>query len=188
MTPVVTTGLMQQDDSKRRARSRSLLRDQVCADLSRLPHGRRDGRPRSHSGLRWRCRPASGADHRIISRWLRRQAAMSVRESGRPRGMGARDGGHHMRSCARAEWGTRELITYVRDIGVHLVSEQWNAELGSAMMRPTLDRCDRDGLPAYIEASSGAAPRGTRRRIRALRSRLGARHASLSCDLQVRAG
>ena len=26
--------------------------------------------------------------------------------------------------------------------------------LGGALMRPTLDRCDREGLPAYIEASS----------------------------------
>lgn len=26
--------------------------------------------------------------------------------------------------------------------------------LGSALMRPTLDRCDREGLPAYLEASS----------------------------------
>ena len=26
--------------------------------------------------------------------------------------------------------------------------------LGSALMRPTLDRCDEEGLPAYLEASS----------------------------------
>jgi RimJ/RimL family protein N-acetyltransferase len=26
--------------------------------------------------------------------------------------------------------------------------------LGAALLRPTLDRCDREGLPAYLEASS----------------------------------
>ena len=26
--------------------------------------------------------------------------------------------------------------------------------LGTALLRPTLDRCDREGLPAYLEASS----------------------------------
>jgi GNAT superfamily N-acetyltransferase len=41
---------------------------------------------------------------------------------------------------------------YVRDIGV-LPSMQGKG-LGSALMRPTLDRCDREGLPAYLEASS----------------------------------
>jgi GNAT superfamily N-acetyltransferase len=41
---------------------------------------------------------------------------------------------------------------YVRDVGV-LPSMQGRG-LGSALMRPTLDRCDREGLPAYLEASS----------------------------------
>lgn len=41
---------------------------------------------------------------------------------------------------------------YVRDIGVH--PDMQGLGLGSALMRPTLDRCDREGLPAYIEASS----------------------------------
>jgi predicted N-acetyltransferase YhbS len=41
---------------------------------------------------------------------------------------------------------------YVRDIGVH-PTEQGKG-LGGALMRPTLDRCDLQGLPAYIEASS----------------------------------
>jgi len=41
---------------------------------------------------------------------------------------------------------------YVRDVGV-LPARQGHG-LGSALMRPTLDRCDREGLPAYLEASS----------------------------------
>jgi GNAT superfamily N-acetyltransferase len=41
---------------------------------------------------------------------------------------------------------------YVRDVGV-LPSMQGKG-LGSALMRPTLDRCDRESLPAYLEASS----------------------------------
>jgi GNAT superfamily N-acetyltransferase len=46
----------------------------------------------------------------------------------------------------------RERHYYVRDVGV-LPSMQGNG-LGNALMRPTLDRCDRQGLPAYLEASS----------------------------------
>jgi ribosomal protein S18 acetylase RimI-like enzyme len=41
---------------------------------------------------------------------------------------------------------------YVRDIGVH--PDQQGRGLGSTLMGPTLERCDREGLPAYIEASS----------------------------------
>ncbi|MGB0096249.1 MAG: GNAT family N-acetyltransferase, partial [Solirubrobacteraceae bacterium] len=26
--------------------------------------------------------------------------------------------------------------------------------IGSALMKPMLDRCDRDGMPAYLEATS----------------------------------
>jgi GNAT superfamily N-acetyltransferase len=41
---------------------------------------------------------------------------------------------------------------YVRDVGVH--PDMQGKGLGSALLRPTLDRCDREGLPAYLEASS----------------------------------
>jgi ribosomal protein S18 acetylase RimI-like enzyme len=41
---------------------------------------------------------------------------------------------------------------YVRDVGV--LPNMQGRGLGSALMRPTLDRCDREGLPAYLEASS----------------------------------
>jgi len=60
------------------------------------------------------------------------------------------------RMGAAMEWRhmrfVREPHYYVRDIGVH-PTQQGNG-LGSALMRPTLERCDREGLPAYIEASS----------------------------------
>jgi ribosomal protein S18 acetylase RimI-like enzyme len=55
---------------------------------------------------------------------------------------------------------------YVRDIGVH--PDAQGRGLGSALMRPLLDRCDREGLLAYIEASS--------ERSAMLYERLGFRH------------
>jgi ribosomal protein S18 acetylase RimI-like enzyme len=41
---------------------------------------------------------------------------------------------------------------YIRCIGVTPALQ--GQGLGSALMRPVLDRCDSDGLPAYLEASS----------------------------------
>jgi ribosomal protein S18 acetylase RimI-like enzyme len=41
---------------------------------------------------------------------------------------------------------------YFANIGV--APDAQGQGLGSRLMRPTLDRCDRDGLPAYLEASS----------------------------------
>jgi GNAT superfamily N-acetyltransferase len=46
----------------------------------------------------------------------------------------------------------REPHYYVRDIGVH--PDMQGRGLGSVLLHPTLDRCDREGLPAYLEASS----------------------------------
>jgi ribosomal protein S18 acetylase RimI-like enzyme len=46
----------------------------------------------------------------------------------------------------------REPHYYFLDIGVAPYAQ--GKGLGSALMRPTLDRCDREGLPAYLEASS----------------------------------
>jgi GNAT superfamily N-acetyltransferase len=46
----------------------------------------------------------------------------------------------------------REPHYYVRDVGVH--PDMQGKGLGSALLRPTLDHCDREGLPAYLEASS----------------------------------
>jgi GNAT superfamily N-acetyltransferase len=65
--------------------------------------------------------------------------------------------GVHLLRAARLgaamEWRhVRAPHYYVRDVGV-LPDEQGKG-LGSALLRPTLDRCDREGLPAYLEASS----------------------------------
>jgi ribosomal protein S18 acetylase RimI-like enzyme len=46
----------------------------------------------------------------------------------------------------------REPHYYVRDVGV--LPEVQGRGLGCALMGPTLERCDREGLPAYLEASS----------------------------------
>lgn len=55
---------------------------------------------------------------------------------------------------------------YVRDVGV--LPEMQGRGLGSALMAPTLELCDREGLPAYLEASS--------QRSAALYERLGFKH------------
>jgi GNAT superfamily N-acetyltransferase len=68
--------------------------------------------------------------------------------------------GIHVSRAARLgaamEWRhmrhVREPHYYVRDVGVH--PDMQGQSLGSALLRPTLDRCDREGLPAYLEASS----------------------------------
>jgi GNAT superfamily N-acetyltransferase len=62
---------------------------------------------------------------------------------------------------------------YVRDIGVH--PDMQGKGLGSFLLRPTFDRCDREGLPAYLEASS--------ERSAALYERLGFR-----CIKELRVG
>jgi RimJ/RimL family protein N-acetyltransferase len=41
---------------------------------------------------------------------------------------------------------------YIRAVGV--ATRFQGQGLGAALLRPTLDRCDREGLPAYLEASS----------------------------------
>jgi ribosomal protein S18 acetylase RimI-like enzyme len=46
----------------------------------------------------------------------------------------------------------RDAHYYFANIGV--APEAQGQGLGSRLMRPTLDRCDREGLPAYLEASS----------------------------------
>jgi GNAT superfamily N-acetyltransferase len=46
----------------------------------------------------------------------------------------------------------REPHYYVRYVGV--ATRFQGQGLGTALLRPTLERCDREGLPAYLEASS----------------------------------
>jgi ribosomal protein S18 acetylase RimI-like enzyme len=57
---------------------------------------------------------------------------------------------------ATMEWRHARLIPerhyYFRDIGVRPARQ--GEGLGSALMRPTLERCDHEGRPAYLEASS----------------------------------
>jgi GNAT superfamily N-acetyltransferase len=72
---------------------------------------------------------------------------------------GSAFGVHLLRAArlgAAMEWrharDVREPHYYVRDIGVY--PDMQGKGLGSALMRPTLERCDRKGLPAYLEASS----------------------------------
>lgn len=65
--------------------------------------------------------------------------------------------GVHLSRAARfgaaMEWHhVRESHYYVRDVGV--LPNMQGKGLGSALLNPTLDRCDREGLPAYLEASS----------------------------------
>jgi len=55
---------------------------------------------------------------------------------------------------------------YIRTLGVATPFQ--GRGLGTALLRPTLDRCDRGGLPAYLEAST--------RRSAALYERLGFVH------------
>jgi ribosomal protein S18 acetylase RimI-like enzyme len=58
--------------------------------------------------------------------------------------------------AATIEWHHPRRIPgphyYVRDIGV--LPQMQGKRLGSALLRPTLERCDEEGLPAYLEASS----------------------------------
>jgi GNAT superfamily N-acetyltransferase len=64
--------------------------------------------------------------------------------------------GRAARLGAAMEWRhareVRKPHYYVRDVGV--LPEMQGKGLGSALMRPMLDICDREGLPAYLEASS----------------------------------
>ena len=55
---------------------------------------------------------------------------------------------------------------YIRYVGV--ATRYQGQGLGTALLRPTLERCDREGLPAYLEASS--------ERSAALYERLGFAH------------
>jgi len=78
--------------------------------------------------------------------------------------------GRAARLGAAMEWRHAREVRgphyYVRDVGV--LPEMQGKGLGSALMATTLERCDREGLPAYLEASS--------ERSAALYERLGFEH------------
>jgi GNAT superfamily N-acetyltransferase len=80
--------------------------------------------------------------------------------------------GRAARLGAAMEWRHAREVRgphyYVRDVGV--LPEMQGKGLGTALMTPTLERCDREGLPAYLEASSA--------RSAALYERLGFEHVS----------
>lgn len=65
----------------------------------------------------------------------------------------------------------REPHFYIRTLGV--ATRFQGRGLGTALLRPTLDRCDREGVPAYLEASS--------ERSAALYERLGFVHLGELC-------
>jgi RimJ/RimL family protein N-acetyltransferase len=94
-------------------------------------------------------------DGRTAVRWLRAYGRNLRRASRLQRGMEE----HH----------PAEPAYYIRWIGVRPGLQ--GQGLGTALMRPVLDRCDRDGAPAYIEASS--------QRSAALYERLGFVHLGI---------
>lgn len=141
------------EDSKRRAR----LRRYFGVDLRHytLPRGRvwttvdLSGAALTLPPGRWRVPPHTS---------LLQGSAFGVHMPRAAR-MGAAMEWRHMRELRGSHY-------YVRDIGVH--PNMQGRGLGSALLSPTLDRCDREGLPAYIEASS--------ERSAALYERLGFEH------------
>ncbi len=146
-------GWLMPEDSKRRAR----LRRYFAIELRHytLPRGRvwttsdLSGAALSLPPGAWRAPPHAtlmeGSAFGIhLSRAARMGAAIEWRHTRKP----------------------REPHYYVRDIGVH--PDMQGKGLGAALMRPTLERCDLEGLPAYLEASS--------ERSAALYERLGFQH------------
>jgi ribosomal protein S18 acetylase RimI-like enzyme len=147
------------NDSKRRAR----LRRYFGIELRQyaLPHGHvwtTDDLAGAMLGLppgKWRAPLHTTVLHGSVFRVRVPRAAR----------LGAAMEWHHMR-LLRGVGGAGGAHYYVRDVGVH--PDTQGRGLGSALMRPLLDRCDQEGLPAYIEASS--------ERSAALYERLGFRH------------
>lgn len=100
-------------------------------------------------------------------RW--RVPLLATLREGRPFGAGLVKAA---RLGAAMEWRHAREVPgphyYVRDVGV--LPEMQGRGLGSALMAPTLERCDHEGLPAYLEASS--------ERSAVLYERLGFEHIS----------
>jgi GNAT superfamily N-acetyltransferase len=129
-------GWLMPDDTKRRAR----LRRFFAIELRHLALER---------GRVWTTSDLSGAALSLPPGAWRAPPRVSVLEGG---AFGARLF-RAARLGAAMEWRhVREPHYYIRDIGV--LPEMQGKGLGSALLRPTLDRCDRESLPAYLEASS----------------------------------
>jgi GNAT superfamily N-acetyltransferase len=129
-------GWLMPDDAKRRAR----LRRYFGIELRHLvlPRGRV-----------WTTGDLAGAALSLPPRRWRAPLRVTLLE-------GSAFGIHPLRAArlgAAIEWRhLREAHYYVRDIGVR--PDMQGKGLGSALLGPTLARCDREGLPAYLEASS----------------------------------
>jgi len=69
------------------------------------------------------------------------------------RGVGFRDMPRLLRALALIESNhPKDRHVYLPAIGV---DPDWQGKgIGTALLRPMLERCDREGLPAYLEASS----------------------------------
>jgi GNAT superfamily N-acetyltransferase len=129
-------GWLMPEDSKRRAR----LRRYFGIELRRFALAR---------GRVWTRSDLTGAALSLPPGAWRPPVRVSLLE-------GSAFGIHVSRAArlgAAMEWHhVHKRHYYVRDVGVH--PDIQGKGLGSALLRPTLDRCDREGLPAYLEASS----------------------------------
>jgi GNAT superfamily N-acetyltransferase len=129
-------GWLMPDDTKRAAR----LRRYFAIELRHLALAR---------GRAWTTSDLAGAALSLPPGAWRAPLRVTLLEGGAF--------GVHLLKAARLgaaiEWHhVREPHYYVRDVGV--LPEMQGRGLGRALLGPTLRRCDREGLPAYLEASS----------------------------------
>ena len=129
-------GWLMPDDGKRLGRLRRYFQIELC-HLA-LPRGRV-----------WTTGDLAGAALTLPPGAWRSPLRVTLLE-------GSAFGVHLARAAAMGaaiEWRhLRERHYYVRDVGVH--PNMQGRGLGSTLMGPPLERCDREGLPAYLEASS----------------------------------
>jgi GNAT superfamily N-acetyltransferase len=129
-------------DESERAQRLGLLYTELLLRRLTMPHGdvyTSDGLP---GGCLW----APPGTWHMGPLQMARQLLIGWRVWGRelPRALGGLD--RISRKHPRGEH------FYLALLGV--VPEQQGRGLGSRLMRPVLDRCDREGIPAYLEAST----------------------------------